>query len=214
MLNVDLNKAQDQFSLVFTHCFQLPCVGIFGPSGSGKSTLLHLISGLLIPDRGKITLNQRILFDDKKNIPTSQRRIGYVRQEPLLFPHLSIQNNLYFAQKYCTQPPLFTLDELVQQLELASLLSRKPHTLSGGEKQRAALARALLAAPQYLLLDEPMASLDEENCEKMIAFLLHCKQTIPLIYVSHHPQRMNTLADEVLFLQHGRCVNNLPKVPR
>lgn len=207
MLLVDIHKRYDTFSLRFQHRFDKPCVGIFGPSGAGKSTLLHLISGLAQPDEGKIILNNHVLFDATCDRPTANRNIGYVRQEPLLFPHLSIKENLLFAQRYGTKQSNYSFDMLVEALSLSSFLSRKPQTLSGGEKQRVALARALLATPQYLLLDEPMASLDDENCSTILSFLQECKGHTPLVYVSHHATRMNALADEIIVLQAGQIQN-------
>ena len=204
MLIVDIQKSYDTFSLQFQHRFNTPCVGIFGPSGAGKSTLLHIISGLTQPDKGKIILNNQVLFDTNRNLPTANRNIGYVRQESLLFPHLSIQDNLLFAQKYGKHQSREKVDMLIDTLSLSSFLSRKPQTLSGGEKQRVAIARALLANPKYLLLDEPMASLDDESSNTILSFLLDCKRHTPLIYVSHHAKRMNALADEVIVLQAGK----------
>jgi len=207
MLLVDIHKRYDTFSLRFQHRFDKPCIGIFGPSGAGKSTLLHLIAGLSQPDEGKIVLNNHVLFDAHRDLPTAKRNIGYVRQESLLFPHLSIQENLLFAQKYGHKQSNYSFDMLVETLSLSSFLSRKPHTLSGGEKQRVALARALLATPKYLLLDEPMASLDDESSNTILSFLLECKHHTPLIYVSHHAKRMNALADEIIVLQTGNILN-------
>ena len=213
MLFVDVHKQYDHFSLRVAYRFQHPCVGIFGPSGAGKSTLLQLLSGLQRPDNGTITLDDKILFDSTHNLPTAARNIGYVRQESLLFPHMSVQENLLFAQKNSTQQPHYEFDELVSALQIMRFLSRKPHTLSGGERQRVALARALLASPRYLLLDEPMASLDEESCQTILSFLLSCREQTPLIYVSHHPERMNVLANEIIMLEHGNVKTICSKLP-
>ena len=205
MLTIDIQKTRGNFSLKVQHTFCAPCVGIFGASGSGKSTILHLITGLLKPDHGTISLNGKVLYGETHNCPTQLRNIGYVRQDPLLFPHLSVQENLHFALAHTRTKNLhFSLEQIIEELSLKSLLLRKPNTLSGGEKQRVAMARALLASPKILLLDEPMVSLDEHTAQEILRMLLRYKNTIPLIYVSHNKERMDLLADEVIGLKQGK----------
>lgn len=205
MLTIDIQKTIGNFSLKVQHNFSAPCVGIFGASGTGKSTILHLITGLLNPDHGTIALEGKVLFGETHNCPTQLRNIGYVRQDPLLFPHLSVQENLHFALAHTRTKKLhFSLEQIIEELSLDNLLLRKPRTLSGGEKQRVALARALLASPKILLLDEPMVSLDEQSAQEILRMLLQYKKTIPLIYVSHNKERMYLLADEMIELAQGQ----------
>jgi molybdate transport system ATP-binding protein len=210
MLTIDIQKKRGDFLLNIQHTFLAPYVGVFGASGSGKSTLLHLISGLLTPDQGTISLDQALLFDTKHNCPTQLRNIGYVRQEALLFPHLSVHENLTFALHHTRSTNIqFSIEQIIEEFSLQPFLLRKPHTLSGGEKQRVALARALLASPKLLLLDEPMVSLDEDTAQEILMLLLQYKHTIPLIYVSHNKERMKQLADEVIILEKGNLSSPL-----
>lgn len=204
MLKVDVVKKWPSLSIVAKYDFSAPVVGILGASGAGKSTLLHMIAGIVLPDSGTIEHNGTILFDTHHNIPIAQRNIGYVRQDPLLFPHLTVQENLKFALQHsrCAQQHI-SFAKAVESFSLATLLSRYPQKLSGGEKQRVALARALLAAPTYLLLDEPMASLDNAAAEELLCILRQYKANLPMIYVSHNETRMQSFADDIIVMKQG-----------
>ena len=197
------------FSLEIDATLDRAIAGIFGPLGAGKTTLLELISGLSRPNAGRISLDNEVLFDADSSVnrPPRLRRIGYVPQDLSLFPHLNVRANLVYGHR---PPPgqdgLFTLEHVVAVMEIAALLDRDVTTLSGGEQQRVAFARAILSAPRLLLLDEPMSSLDLRLKERLVPFLLRIRDEfhIPLIYVSHNAHELASLCDEVLLLEQGR----------
>ncbi len=185
----------------------LPASGItaiFGVSGAGKTSLINAISGLTHPQSGQIALNDRLLFDRDSgiNLPPEKRRIGYVFQDARLFPHYRVRGNLRYgmAPKMKAQ-----FGALVTLLGLDALLDRYPASLSGGEKQRVAMGRALLTAPDLLLLDEPLASLDLPRKRELLPYLQRlAKQVkIPLLYVSHSLDEILQLANQVLVLDNG-----------
>ncbi len=182
---------------------------IFGPSGSGKTSLLELIAGLRRPTSGSIQLGSNVLTDCAAHRFTApqHRAIGYVPQDGALFPHLNVrQNLLYGFDTSRARPTGLSFEHIVEVLEISPLLARPIATLSGGEKQRVALGRALLAAPQLLLLDEPLASLDPALKERLLPYLLRIRDefTIPMIYVTHSPDEVVTLCDETLLLRSGK----------
>ncbi|WP_313682482.1 MULTISPECIES: molybdenum ABC transporter ATP-binding protein ModC [unclassified Pantoea] len=178
---------------------------IFGVSGAGKTSLINAIGGLTQPQRGHIKLNERLLFDAESslNLPPEKRRIGYVFQDARLFPHYSVRGNLQYGMA-ATMKPQF--DSLVALLGLEPLLRRAPSSLSGGEKQRVAIGRALLTAPDILLMDEPLASLDLPRKRELMPYLqkLAKQVDIPLLYVSHSLDEILQLADNVLVLDSGK----------
>ena len=207
MLHIDIHKTKGDFTLSVQHTFSKPCIGIVGPSGSGKSTLLHLIAGLSSPDRGCIRFQETVLFDANTNLSPQKRHIGYVRQTPLLFPHMSVLQNLQFANKHTKAPSShWQLPEIIEMFSLSTLLHRSPLSLSGGEKQKVALARALSASPKMLLLDEPMVSLDESTAQLLLADLISIKSRVPMLYVSHNIQRVQNLCDDILYLKNGTFI--------
>ncbi len=184
---------------------------LFGPSGAGKTSLLDLIAGLRRAKTGLIQLDNRVLTDisQKVAVPTRQRGIGYVPQDLALFPHLSVRQNLLYGHKSrdrSEQP--FTLERIVEVLEIQALIQRAVTNLSGGEKQRVVLARALLASPRLLLLDEPLASLDLELKARIIPYLARIRDEfhLPMLYVTHDRYETIALADEVMVLAQGRVV--------
>jgi molybdate transport system ATP-binding protein len=185
---------------------------LFGPSGSGKSSIVNAIAGLSNPLTGRITLQDSVLYDAAtgKNIAPHKRRIGYVFQDGRLFPHLSVEGNIRFAMRFAKTPG--NVAEVVAMLGLDPLLSRRPGTLSGGEKQRVALARALLSQPRLLLMDEPLAALDEPRKEEILPYLerLRDHAKMPIIYVSHSVAEVARLADDLIVLQNGRIVTSGP----
>ncbi len=195
-----------------THCLQicetLPASGItavFGVSGAGKTSLINAISGLTRPQQGRIVLNGRVLNDVDKGIclAPEKRRIGYVFQDARLFPHYKVRGNLQYgmAKSMAAQ-----FDKLVALLGIAPLLDRLPGGLSGGEKQRVAIGRALLTAPELLLLDEPLASLDIPRKRELLPYLQRLAREIkiPMLYVSHSLDEIQHLADNVLVLEEGK----------
>jgi molybdate transport system ATP-binding protein len=182
---------------------------LFGPSGSGKSTIIRLMAGLEKPDDGQILLDDAVLADQRKGIflPPHKRRIGLVFQDGQLFPHLSVRANLLYG-RFFTKPAhrRFALDAVVDVMAIGHLLKRRPGHLSGGERQRVAMGRAILMSPRLLLMDEPLASLDQARKEDIIPFIakLNAEFSIPVLYVSHAKDEVSRLASQVITLSSGR----------
>lgn len=212
MLDVDVKKRQGDFTLEAAFVTEGAGVtALFGHSGAGKSTLINLIAGLLLPDEGHIYVNDRTLFDSQMgiNIPPEKRRVGYVFQEGRLFPHFSVKTNLTYGMNRL--PPserYIDYHQVVDLLGIGPLLQRGPATLSGGEKQRIAIGRALLASPLLLLLDEPLASLDAARKSEVLPFVGRLPQelSIPIIYVTHSVDEILNLADHMVVLDSGRLI--------
>ncbi|WP_337008403.1 molybdenum ABC transporter ATP-binding protein ModC [Pantoea sp. AS142] len=205
---LSLNFMQQQGNHQLEVDLQIPAKGItaiFGVSGAGKTSLINAISGLTQPQRGRIQLNDRLLFDAEQKIalPPEKRRIGYVFQDARLFPHYRVRGNLQYGMAPAMKAQF---DSLVSLLGLEALLPRFPLSLSGGEKQRVAIGRALLTAPDMLLLDEPLASLDLPRKRELMPYLqtLAKQVEIPMLYVSHSLEEILQLADNVLVLDAGK----------
>lgn len=187
-----------------------PVVALFGPSGSGKTTILRLIAGLLSPDEGRIVLSGRVVFDSVQriNLRPRDRRVGLVFQDGLLFPHMTVRQNLLYGAwaRGVSEPERFR--RTVDVLGIAHLLDRAPRHLSGGEKQRVAIGRALLSDPAVLLMDEPVAALDQERRAEILPYIerLLREAPIPLLYVSHAMAEVERLADEIVFVDAGRTI--------
>lgn len=185
-----------------------PCVtALFGPSGAGKTTIVNAIAGLFRPEGGRIVIDDRVVFDGSAGIdvPPRLRRIGTVFQEARLFPHMNVAGNLRFGWRRAN--PRAGEDEfarVVDMLGLEHLLSRKPAKLSGGEKSRVALGRALLASPTLLLLDEPLAALDAARKAEIFPYLEKLRGRVPIIYVTHSLDEVARLADEIVLMKDGR----------
>jgi molybdate transport system ATP-binding protein len=196
----------------------LPASGItavFGVSGAGKTSLINAISGLTRPEQGRIVLNDRVLYDAEKKIclPPEKRRVGYVFQDARLFPHYNVLGNLRYGM---AKSMAGQFDKLVVLLGIEQLLERLPGGLSGGEKQRVAIGRALLTAPELLLLDEPLASLDIPRKRELLPYLQRLAReiNIPVLYVSHSLDEILHLADKVMVLEAGavKAFGNLEDV--
>jgi molybdate transport system ATP-binding protein len=208
VLDLDFKFVRDTFSLSVTQLIDAPITGILGASGSGKSTLLGLIAGLLRPQSGHIKINNKTLCDVTKKIwvPPHKRHIGLVFQDGQLLPHMNVrQNLLYGYSNIAIADRRFGLEAIVELLEIGNLLERKPNSLSGGEKQRVALGRAVLYSPEYLLLDEPLSALDERLKQQILPFFerIYAECRIPMIYVTHAQSELERLTDIRLYVRDG-----------
>jgi molybdate transport system ATP-binding protein len=184
---------------------------LYGPSGAGKSSIIQMVAGLRQPDLGYIRLNNVCLFSsqDSVNLPPEKRRIGYVFQDSRLLPHYSVVSNLNYGRKLVPEADRFIeFDSVVNLLGIEHLLQRRPHDLSGGEKQRVAIGRALLLSPSVLLMDEPLTSLDPARKRELLPFIRKiCDQfQLPILYVSHSPAEIREISDSVVVLREGRVV--------
>jgi molybdate transport system ATP-binding protein len=209
MLALDIEKRLGDFSLSARFTTGSGATAVFGPSGSGKTTLVNMISGLIAPDRGRIAIDETVLFDSaaRVNVPPHGRRIGYVFQEGRLFPHLSVAHNLDYGRRMFGLPrDTAQLERIVGLLDIGSLMERRPGKLSGGERQRIAIGRALLMRPRLLLLDEPLASLDVARKREILPYLerLRDEVGVPMVYVSHHAAELRRIASSVVRLKAGR----------
>ncbi|WP_340161053.1 molybdenum ABC transporter ATP-binding protein [uncultured Hoeflea sp.] len=187
---------------------------LFGRSGSGKTTVVNAVAGLLRPDNGHLQLDETVLFDAERKIsvPVHQRRLGYVFQEGRLFPHLSVRQNLLYGRWFAARGGGADFDHVVEMLGIGDLLQRQPGRLSGGEKQRVAIGRALLANPRLLLMDEPLAALDEERKAEILPYLerLRVETDVPLLYVSHSMAEVARLATTLVLMDAGRVIRSGP----
>jgi len=210
-LSMAVHKSFESFSLSTDFTVSGDRVGIFGSSGSGKSTLVSMLAGLVEPDSGEITLDGDCLFSSEKGINRrpEQRRIAIVFQQHCLFPHLSVKNNLLYGFKRCPeQYRSIDVDALVAVLKLEGLLGRGVTNLSGGEKQRVALGRAILANPRLLLMDEPLSALDDALRFQIIPYLKSVSEQfgIPYLFISHSLVEMRLMTDTVLAFAKGALV--------
>lgn len=192
--------------------FSVPAAGViavFGPSGCGKTTLLRAIAGLEQHHDGYLKVGDTIWQENGFFAPPHQRSLGYVFQESRLFGHLSVWRNLQYAIKRVPEAERYvSLDWAIELLDIGSLLQRRPETLSGGERQRVAIARALAVSPRLLLMDEPLAALDEGRKQEILSYIesLNDELDIPVIYVSHSADEVARLADHLILLETGGVV--------
>ncbi|TNG92049.1 molybdenum ABC transporter ATP-binding protein ModC [Pasteurellaceae bacterium USgator11] len=207
---LEINVKKQLGSLALSVNLQIPSNGVtalFGLSGSGKSSLINLVSGLSLPDQGYIQLNNRTLVDTarKINLPPEQRYLGYVFQDARLFPHYTVKGNLAYGMKKVSKA---VYQEIIELLGIEPLLKRYPLTLSGGEKQRVAIGRALLTEPELLLMDEPLAALDLPRKQELLDYLdrLAKEINIPILYVSHSLEELLRLAQRVILIQQGKVL--------
>lgn len=206
-LEVDVEKRLGAFALRAAFSAEGATTALFGRSGSGKSTLLNLIAGLHRPQRGRIAIGDAVLFDSGRGIdmPAHQRRIGYVFQEGRLLPHLSVRQNLMYGRFFTPPAERYTdFDRVVALLDLGQLLARRPHALSGGEKQRVAIGRALVKHPAFCFADEPTSALDWSHGRHIVELLRSAAhdRKASILVVSHDP-RILPYADQVLHLVDG-----------
>ena len=194
-------------------------IALFGRSGAGKTSLANMLAGLLKPDSGRIVLRDTVLFDSERGIdlPPEARRLGYVFQEGRLFPHMKVRHNLTYGYRRLPEAERHVQPEqIVELLDLGALLERRPRDLSGGEKQRVALGRALLANPRLLLMDEPLAALDQPRREEVLPFIerLGEELDIPIVYISHAMEEIMRLAETMVLISDGRvaAVGSVPEL--
>ena len=209
MFEISVRKKLGDFSLDVRFESKAFVTALFGPSGSGKTSVANAISGLLKPDEGRIVVGDQVLFDSKAriNVPVHRRRVRVVFQESRLFPHLNVRQNLLFGRWLARKRAGREFDEVVQLLGIEKLLKRRPRTLSGGERQRVAIGRALLADPAALLMDEPLASLDQARKQEILPYLerLVANARVPILYVSHAREEIERLAQTVVTIEDGRA---------
>jgi molybdate transport system ATP-binding protein len=208
-LAVDVEKDLGGFRIAAAFASTGRLTALFGRSGAGKTTVVNLIAGLTRPDRGRIAVDGTVLTDTAAglNVPVHRRRIGYVFQEGRLFPHLSVRGNLaYGARRTVRGERWASFAATVDLLGIGALLDRRPAALSGGEKQRVAIGRALLASPRLLLMDEPLAALDEARKAELLPYVerLRDEMRLPIVYVSHSLDEVARLADTLVLLDDGR----------
>lgn len=207
-LIVEARQRLGAFSLDAGFTSEGGVTALFGRSGSGKTSLVRIIAGLAKPDHGRLVIDDEVLVDTQKRIfvPKHRRRFGYVFQEGRLFPHLSVRQNLTYGRWFAPKTAAAAdFDRIVELLGIEALLERRPGALSGGEKQRVAIGRALLSAPRLLLMDEPLAALDEARKAEILPYLqrLRDETATPIVYVSHSVAEVAQLADKVVMMKDG-----------
>lgn len=210
-MQVSIQKQLEAFALQVS--FVLASHGItvlWGASGSGKTTLLQCLAGLLRPDAGRIACREAVWFDAERGVclAPERRRLGYVFQDVRLFPQLSVRSNMLFGRRF-RGPSGVSFEDVVALLGLGRLLHRTPSDLSGGEKQRVAVGRALLACPELLLMDEPLTGLDRGKREEIMAYVKAIPERfgVPILYVTHSDAERRFLADRVLNIEDGKLTD-------
>ncbi len=211
MIRVDVALRLGAFDLKVAFESDKGVIALFGRSGSGKSMTINLISGIARPDRGTIMLDGRVLVDTERRlfVPKHRRRVGLVFQDAQLFPHFSVRQNLLFGRWFAPKSDrAIAFAPVIDTLGIGHLLDRRPARLSGGEKQRVAIGRALLSSPQVLLFDEPLASLDDERKQEIMPLIEHVRDefAVPIVYVSHAVEEVARLAARVVMMENGHVV--------
>ena len=212
-LAVDLEHRFADFELAVS--FEAPggVTALFGHSGSGKTTIAGAIAGLLRPDRGRILLGETVLTDTSKgvNLAPQRRRLGYIFQEGRLFPHLSVRHNLLYGRRLAPVPlDDANVDRIIAMLGIGDLMERRPSLLSGGEQQRVAIGRALIANPAMLIADEPLSSLDDARKAEILPYFERLREDgrVPVLYISHSVSEIARLANHVVLIEQGRVVGS------
>lgn len=182
-------------------------IALFGHSGSGKTTLLRCMAGLERAPAGRLVVDGEV-WQDAGCLPTHKRPIGYVFQEASLFAHLTVMGNLRYGRRRISDAQRVSLEQTIELLGIAHLLDRTPDRLSGGERSRVGIARALAVSPRILLMDEPLAALDLKRKQEILPYLerLHDELDIPVLYVSHSPDEVARLADHLVAMESGRVL--------
>jgi len=193
---IDVRKRLGEAEVALTLAAGDGATGLFGPSGVGKTSVLNMVAGLLRPDSGRILVDGETLFGDGIDVPPEARRAGYVFQEARLFPHLRVRANLLYGAGRDTA----AFEDRIGFLGIGHLLDRWPRTLSGGEAQRVAIGRAVLSNPRFLLLDEPLASLDRARREEILRAIEHLRDVmrLPILMVTHDPDEAERIGTRVV----------------
>lgn len=204
-----------EFTLRVDTTFAAHATGISGPSGAGKTTLLEILSGLRRPVAGCIKLGDVVLTDTARgfHLPPEKRRVGYVPQDLALFSHLNVRRNLFFGHEAGADlAPSSQPERVIDLLEIRPILDRRVQSISGGERQRVAIGRALLAGPRLLLLDEPLSNLDARLKDRILPYLQAVRHefTLPIIYVSHLRQELEALCDDIRYMDAGEMTGSDP----
>jgi molybdate transport system ATP-binding protein len=206
---LDFVLRQGGFSLTVHERISARITALFGPSGSGKTTVLDAIAGLRTPAAGEIAIGSHVLFSTAAHVdlPPHERHVGYVTQDVALFPHLNVRRNILYGRR---RGQKLALEAVAAMLEVAPLLDRGVSALSGGERQRVALGRALMSAPELLLLDEPLAAVDVDLRKRILPYLERVRDAlgVPILYVTHDRDEVIRLADRVIVLAHGSVVRS------
>jgi molybdate transport system ATP-binding protein len=193
---IDIEKRLGDTRIALTLVAGQGATVLFGPSGVGKSSVLNLVAGLLRPDRGRIAIDGETLFGDGIDLPPERRRAGYVFQEARLFPHMRVRANLLYGVRDAAE----RFEDSIGFLGIDHLLDRWPRTLSGGEAQRVAIGRALLSKPRFLLLDEPLSSLDRARRDEIMQAIEHVRDVLalPILMVTHDPEEAERIGTRVV----------------
>jgi molybdate transport system ATP-binding protein len=208
-LTVSLQHSYPGFTLDVAFTAPPGLTVLFGPSGSGKTTIINALAGLFQPHGGEIRIGDQPLFDSARKLclPPSERRLGYIFQEPRLFPHLTVEQNLLYGRRFASKELRGESPEpIIDMLGIGHLLTRRPAGLSGGEQARVAIGRAVLANPQLILADEPLSALDEARKAEILPYFerLRDELSVPILYVSHSAAEVARLATTIIVLEHGR----------
>jgi molybdate transport system ATP-binding protein len=210
LLAIEIHKQLPEFNLQIEFTVSNNITVLFGPSGCGKTTILRCIAGLTKPDKGRMTLGQNVLYDSNSNVfmAPRNREVGYVFQEYALFPHMDVTKNILYSIKNINEQEKQDFQRLVQLLKISSLVHRLPTKLSGGEQQRVALGRALMAKPKILLLDEPFSALDNNIRIELQDELLSMQQIwqIPFILVTHDKLEAEKLGQQIIYMDQGHQI--------
>ncbi len=210
MLEIKVRKKLGNFTVDVAFSTGAGVTALFGRSGAGKTSVINMVAGLIRPDEGRVAVKGRKLFDSEQSIdlPPEKRRCGYIFQDGRLFPHLTVKSNLTYGMRLVPRIERYvSYDRVVELLGIGHLLSRRPAKLSGGEKQRVAIGRALLTNPDLLLMDEPLASLDISRKDEVLPFVdqLSRELSVPILYVTHSLDEILNLADTVVLIDSGRA---------
>lgn len=211
--DIDVEARRGAFHIAAAFQAAPGITALFGPSGAGKTSILNMIAGVMKPARGRIAVDGQVLFDSAARIDVKpeRRRVGYIFQDARLFPHMSVENNLLYGFKLAPPEGRYASPEHVTALlGISHLLARRPASLSGGEQQRVAIGRAILASPRLLLMDEPLASLDDARKQEVLPYIERLRDDlkIPILYVTHARAEVDRLAAAIVTIENGRVLGD------